>query len=239
MTKAPGLLLGLFFFLSTSPAQSKLHIAVIDTGFCNQSQLVNKPLDFTSSVKVDCRKTQRDNRRFHGHFVLKNFLEHNQRKDIKISPLIVFDKQGQQKKEYWLKALEWIKSNQVDVLLTASGLVVETSLGELPTLTVAASGQVSGKIRRTHQLWPQSFDSSKLILIGNLIRDQDLVFAGQRLLHKKRIDYFIEEDSSSQAVAKALARALNNCRSTNIKKCFKSKAKVISDSLTNAKLSVL
>jgi len=241
-SKAPGFILGLFL-LSTSlfaKVDGKFHIAVIDTGFCNKSSLVQKPVDLTSSVQLDCKKLDKKNRRFHGHFVLEKFLDLNRRKDLVISPLIVFDSDGIQKEEYWLKAIQWIKKNKVDLILTASGLKVEKSLGPLNVLTVAASGQVSGKIRRFHKLWPQSFQSQNLILIGNLIReDKKTVYVDHLLLHKERIDYFVEEESSSKAVAIAMAKALNKCKDDEIKKCFENQVKTLTDSLTKKSLDTL
>ena len=203
-SKASGLILGLFF-ISTSlfaKINGKIHIAIIDTGFCNQSKIVRPPIDLTNSIKMDCKKIQEKDRRYHGHFVLKKFLDNNKRNDLLITPLIVFDKNGIQKQEYWRQAIEWIKANNVDIILTASGLKVEKGLGKLPTITVAAAGQVSGKIRRNHKLWPQSFNSKNLILVGNLIReDQKTIYADQLLLNQKRINYYTEEESSSKAVA--------------------------------------
>lgn len=241
-SKALGLLLGLFLFSSSlfAKVDGKLHIAIIDTGFCNKSTMVQRPIDLTNSVQLNCKKLDRRDRRFHGHFVLEKFLDHNRRKDLIISPLIVFDKDGIQKEEYWLKAIEWIRKNKVDIVLTASGLKVEKSLGPLSTLTVAASGQVSGKIRRFHKLWPQSFKSENLILIGSLIReDKNTVYTDHLLLNKERIDYFIEEESSSKAVAIGLAKALNKCKEDQIRKCFESRSKTLTDSLSKKPLNTL
>lgn len=234
--KALGVILGLFFLLYSTLVSADIHVAIMDTGFCPsliKSKIVNETIDMTSSVKMDCKKISEPNRRFHGHFVLKKFLEHLKVKSLKVSPLIIFDKNGLQKKEYWSKALQWIKKNKVDVLLLASGLKTEKDFNDLPTLTFAASGQVSGKLRRGSKIWPQSFE--KTILIGNFIREEENEsYIDPLLLNKKKIDYFIEEKSSSKAVAIALARALNNCPIKKIPICLKTLAHPIKDVLTGS-----
>jgi hypothetical protein len=241
-SKASGLFLGLFFICSSvfAKVDGKLHIAVIDTGFCNKSPLVQKAIDLTDSVEINCKKVEKANSRFHGHFVLQTFLNKNRRKDLIITPLIVFDKDGLQKDKYWIKALSWIKKNRVDLILTASGLKVEKTLGELPRLTFAAAGQVSGKIRRYHKIFPQSFESQNLILIGNLLKeDKAIEYADNLLLHRDRIDYFVEDESSSHAVAKAMAMALNKCKFEDLPKCLESKSSEVSDQITKKTLQKL
>ncbi len=241
-SKAPGFILGLFLFCLPVYAamDGKFHIAVIDTGFCNKSPLVRRPIDLTKSVVLNCNSIDKKNRRFHGHFVLEKFLSHNKRKDITITPLIVFDKDGVQKEQYWKNAINWIKKNKVDLIMTASGLKTEKSIGTLPALTFAASGQVSGKLRRFHKIWPQSFPSQKLVLIGNLLKeDGNIYYADNLLLHQSRIDYFVEEDSSSKAVATALAKVLNRCKSGPTRDCIKGKSHKITDQVTKKTLEVL
>ncbi|TNE97705.1 MAG: hypothetical protein EP326_10985 [Deltaproteobacteria bacterium] len=241
-SKAPGLFLGLFLFTSIlfASAEAKLHIAFVDSGFCNKSPLVKKQVDLTQSVKINCNKVEKQNRRFHGHFVLEKFLSLNKRKDLVITPLVVFDKDGLQKTEYWLKAMDWIKKNKVDLIVTASGLRVEKNLGPLPVLTIAASGQVSGKIRRFHKIWPQSFPSQNLILVGNMIREEDnIYFADNLLLNESRIDFYIDEESSSKAVAVGAARALNKCQFPNLKLCLAKEYQTVQDQITKKELKVL
>ncbi|MDD4976605.1 MAG: hypothetical protein PHY93_19775, partial [Bacteriovorax sp.] len=173
-------LLGPAFFLSFqnySEAQASLNIAFIDTGFCPNKIKIEKikiesVIDLTESVKLDCSNPLLDihSPRFHGQLVMEEFLKffHHQNKLVHIYPLTVFNQRGEQKAEYWLKAIEWIKKNKVDVVVTAAGFITNDKLvGELPAIWFVPSGRVTPQIKKESGLFPQNLAPKKnLFIIG-------------------------------------------------------------------------
>lgn len=236
----------LFLFSFSNQALAEVKIAVIDTGFCTdkiQSKIKIEPaIDLTQSVKIDCSKADLTLPRFHGQQVLQEFLTFfdNKKLILHIYPLVIFDNQGEQKKIYWMKAIEWIKQNKIDFVLTASGLITaEKIVDSLPAVWFVPSGRVSPQLNDKSSLFPQNLaPQENLFLIGDYYDGRQVLY-DQGLLYKDKIDYFFPSGmkgfkGTSRAVAEAAARALNLCPISSMRSCLKKLSKVYIDNLSHS-----
>ncbi len=242
------LFLGSVLFSNSQILHAEIKIAIIDTGFCSNkiSSIIKiEPAkDFTNSVKLECNKIDTHQARFHGQLVLEEFLKFYEHKKAKlhIYPLIAFDNRGEQKKEYWLGAIDWIKKNIIDVVLSASGLITdEKIMEELPALWFVPSGRVNPQVKGTTVLFPQSLaPKENLFLIGDYYDGKRPLY-DQSLLYQDKIDYYFPSGSghfngTSRAVAEGLARALNLCPIKNMRSCLLKLSKEYSDDLGKKKM---
>jgi hypothetical protein len=245
------LLLALFgpvFFLHVHSLQAEIKMALIDTGFCpmkNHSMVKIKPaIDLTKSVKLDCQKFDSTLPRFHGQLVLEEFLKFYDSKKsmLHIYPLIVFDARGEQKKEYWSEAVDWVKKNKIDIVLTASGLVSSAEIvNELPAIWFVPSGRISPQIKESSILFPQNLSPKEnLFLIGDYYEGEQVLY-DQGLLYKEKIDYYFPSgqghfQGTSRAVAEAAARAINLCPLSSMRSCLKKLSKVYKDNLSHTSI---
>jgi hypothetical protein len=217
-------LIFLTFFIQFTQA-SPLKIAILDTGFCpslikHETNIsINSPIDLTSSVKLDCKKYSNSNRRFHGQWVLQQFLKVLKTSHkIEITPFIIFDSTGSQKESYWKTA--FLQQDNFHLFITAAG-VQGTSKFNITRPIFVAGATLGRGIRKSSKLWPQSEFKNKLVFkIGSYLpKGKNL---GKRedytLLRKKEMSYFFSSGSSealfkgsSRAVATASARAVNLC----------------------------
>jgi hypothetical protein len=246
-------LLGSAFFLLTNLAfaSKDLKIAMIDTGFCTEKiKVKNIKLeeinDFTKSVKFggNCSKFDKFAPRFHGQLVLEEFIKYfdHKKKNIQIYPLVVFDEAGNQKKEYWLKAIEWIKKNNIEVVVTAAGFITtEKIVSELPGLWFVPSGRVTPQIKKVDSLFPQNLaPMENLFLIGDFYDGRQVLY-DQGLLFQDKIDYYFPAGlkgfvGTSRAVAEGSARAINLCPISTMRDCLKKLEKVYNDNLSRRKI---
>ncbi|MDO9183329.1 MAG: hypothetical protein Q7U04_13025 [Bacteriovorax sp.] len=244
----------IFLNLNTALAQTSLKIAFLDTGFCTEKikpvskqVKVNSVVDLTHSVKLDCLNLSFNKNfpRFHGQLVLEEFLAFfvPAKVSVNIYPLIIFDHKGEQKKEYWLKAIDWIKKNKIDVVVTAAGLVTEDKLvKELPAVWFVPSGRVTPQIKKENSLFPQNLAPLKnLFLIGDFYDGKNVIY-DQELLFQDQIDYFFPSGQNnfvgtSRAVAEASARALSLCPLATLRDCLKSKSKQYTDNLSSKNIT--
>lgn len=236
----------LAFFIQITHA-SPLKIAILDTGFCpellklKKNVTINPPIDLTSSVHLDCQKYSTKNRRFHGHWVLEQFLrELKLEKKIQVTPLIIFDQNGSQRLEYWKRAFN--KQSEFHLIISAAGITQNKRskmTSEIKRPIIVAGATLGRGIKESTILWPQSeFKNPLVTAIGSYLpKDQTL---GKRedytLLRKNEMSYFFSagRDSdyfrgSSRAVATASARAINICFNElldlkNLKSCLKRKS---------------
>ncbi|MDC1175087.1 hypothetical protein OAT67_06815 [Bacteriovoracaceae bacterium] len=252
---------GAFFLISllclilSSCHQSKkpLKIAFIDTGFCpdlietKKNITIHKTREFAGHNGLYCENFKKTNRRFHGHLVLENFLKHLKVKDqISVFPLVVFDNSGKQSAFAWRNALHFIQENNMDLMISASGLKINKgdskSLALPEDLTVlVASGQRGIDINDKDNLFPQSDPSKQLLLIGSyfppiLKGDHHNLFK-KTLLYQSKIDYYFPDSigkrnlaGSSYAVSVAAAKALNLCliELNDLKNCLSKHKKALS-----------
>ena len=243
-------------FLNYTNAQTSISIAFIDTGFCTNKIKIEKTkiaeikiesvIDLTESVKLDCSNSSLDihSARFHGQLVIEEFLKYfdHQNKMVHLYPLIVFNGKGEQKAEYWLKAIEWIKKNKIDVVVTAAGLITNDKLvGELPAVWFVSSGRVTPQIKKESGLFPQNLaPKNNLFIIGDFYDGRQVLY-DQGLLFQEKIDYYFPSGAhgfvgTSRAVAEASARALSICPLAPMKECLKKMSKEYNDNLSGKKI---
>lgn len=233
-----------FFFLLASKGYSEIQIAVLDTGFCpdlisnKKSNIkIAAAMDFTQSVKLECHALNFDKsgRRFHGHLLIEEFLKFYQRDDqaIRIIPGIIFDQKGNQKAQYWKSAIDWVKSNNVDFVLTASGLLLSKNISlpeHLPGVWFVPSGRIIPGLKKPTRLYPQLLAPRvNLFIIGDYFDGASIMY-DEALLYKKHIDYYFASgegnfNGTSRAVGEALGRALSLCPANRMRQCLKEKSK--------------
>lgn len=237
-------------FLIPVLAFAEINLAIIDTGFCPSKEkkrniVIDSVLDITNSVKLDCQKFDLNSLRYHGQNVLNEFLKFYNSKNqaIHIYPLIVFDKNGEQKKEYWLSAIKWIEKNKIDIVLTASGFINQEKIEmALPAIWFIPSGRITPQIKKETQLFPQNLAPlDNLFLIGDYYDGRQVLY-DQGLLYQDKIDYYFPNGSghfsgTSRAVAEACARALNLCPVKNMRPCLLRNKKEYIDNLSHHKIS--
>lgn len=238
----------LLFFSPTNFAQS-LSVAIIDTGFCieklNHSSNIKlqTPHDTTHSVKIDCNKIEARNRRFHGHYVLKEFIQFlGKEVKVKIYPIIIFDNQAKQSIEYWQKATAFIKEQSIDLIISAAGLPDQNaSKKSWPSvLTFLSSGRLGIGIDKDTKLYPQelSHTMSSIILVGSYYPessknlndqyfDKNLLYQNQLKLLQSDGKPNANINGSSRAVAEAAGKFLSQCSKNLDLECLKKNIKRI------------
>lgn len=251
------LLLGAAFFsIQYVHAEAPLKIAIADTGFCSDKALIKTKLhkvlssiDLTSSNLYDCQKIAPSDLtnapRFHGQNVLNEFLSYLPMDySITIQPLVVYNERGDQEETAWLKAIEYIKKENFDLVLTASGLITEKKLASnLPSIWFVPSGRAERKITLATQLFPQSLAPlENLFIIGDYY-DGKQNFYDQALLYQAQIDYYLPAgkkhfSGTSRAVAQAMGQAIKYCYNSNkvfqaktLRECLVKKQSTLSDSI--------
>lgn len=241
-----------FFLLLGNPVQAThFSIAFIDTGFCSEAikiknSHIQKALDFTHSVVMDCLKfkVEKNDPRFHGQLVLEEFFRFfdSKKHSADVYPLIVFNKRGDQKKEYWIEAISWIKAHKIDVVVTAAGLIIDEKIvKELPAIWFVPSGRVTPQIKKADALFPQNLAPlPNLFVIGDFYDGRQVLY-DQGLLFQDKIDYYFPSGKgvfkgTSRAVAEGSARALNLCPLSNLRDCLKKESKVYLDNVSGKKI---
>ncbi|EQC48068.1 hypothetical protein [Bacteriovorax sp. Seq25_V] len=236
--------------LFSKPIYSKVHITVIDTGFCPQRLKPHKNItildvtDLTKSLKLDCAKENTRDRRFHGQRVLETLIK-NVEQEIIIEPLIVFDADKRQKEIYWQNAFSTERLKRTDIFLIAAGLPFLKSISlqkiDLKNIVFVASGVQDQWIREEHKLFPQELvKSNKNILIISDYYPKtkyDTAYVDKKNKYQEHVSYFFpfkgENDlftGSSYAVAKALNQALKICNfnsQNDFLNCLKDKSKKV------------
>ncbi len=246
----PGVILAIFFLIiASSVFSAELKMAVIDTGFCPEKLKVppqvkiEKFTDLTPGVKIDCSKGELEPLRFHGQLVLQEFLNnYTNKQELRIYPLVIFNERGDQKKEYWLSAIDFVKKNKIDFVLTAAGFITEERfLVELPGVWFVPSGREIPEVKGKVGLFPQYMAPKKnLFLIGDYYDGRQVLY-DQALLYKTKIDYYFPAGAgkfkgTSKAVAEAAAKALNLCPLSTIRGCLKKASKEFYDGLSRTKI---
>ena len=205
-------------------------------------------VDLTDGVLLNCDKGFNENDpRFHGHLVLKEFLKFFQgnpkiKGDVHLYPLIVFNKRGDQQSEYWKKAIDWVKKNNISFVFTASGFITNQIVSpELPAVWFVPSGRVTPQISKTQNLFPQNLaPKNNLFLIGDYY-DGTMILYDQGLLYQDKIDYYFPADlkgfkGTSRTVAEASARALNSCEVEKMRECLAKKKIEYIDNIAKRKV---
>ena len=247
------ILLGSAFILSTPSLFAQTKIAFIDTGFCpNLLGKVNikieKPRDLTNSIDINCnpKTVNLIDSRYHGQMVLLEFLKFFKPKnpsDFVFIPLIIFDKNGNQSKEYWIKAIKWVEDNNVDLVVTASGFATkEKIVSNLPATWFVSSGRVGAGITPESSLFPQLLAPQKNLFIIGDYYDGRVVLYDQGLIYQDKIDYSFPSGlkgfkGTSRSVAEAAARALLICEPKKMRECLKSREKIYRDNLSRREVT--
>jgi hypothetical protein len=223
----------LLFLLTPFESFAALKIAIVDTGFCTKriktsaSIIIAPALDMTNSVKLNC-DDMKDNDlktqgRFHGHLVLEELIKYLPKESsLTIFPLVIYNASGKQTQEAWDQAIAWIKKENIELVLTASGLIGPApALNELPSIWFIPSGRIGGSVKKDSILFPQSLaPKENIFIIGDYFDGKTIVY-DQALLYESAIDFsFASGDSgltgTSRTVAHALGKAIDVC-SLNIK----------------------
>lgn len=253
--KKPSLFLGMAFFIPQI-LFAQLKIAVVDSGFCSNLAMVKSKkhevllaLDMTKSNHFDCLKISKNelenSKRFHGQHVLNEFLKYLPFDlEIKIIPLIIYDKFGQQNKKAWENAIRYIESEKIDLTLSASGFVYDKKLvDKLPSFWFVPSGRVDKFIRKETMLFPQNLAPAKnLMIIGDYFDGATKIY-DQSLLYEKQIDYYFPSGNqkfsgTSRAVSMAMARAIEHCfidkktlSPEGLRFCLRQNEKILKDNI--------
>ncbi|MBC7428739.1 MAG: hypothetical protein H7336_09025 [Bacteriovorax sp.] len=223
----------LFFgavFVFSSAAFADLKIAVIDTGFCSEKAVVkfknHKVLparDMTGTNGMDCKKiTAKEmlsSGRFHGQKVLNEFLSYlPETISVTISPIVVYDRTGNQSEAGWRNAINAIEKEKIDMVLTASGFINSEKLAEeLPGIWFVPSGRLQRSIDSKTILFPQNLaPKPNLFVIGDYVDEGKQIIYDQALTYQDQIDYYFPSGNkkftgTSRAVSEAMARALAKC----------------------------
>jgi hypothetical protein len=236
-------LLGPAFFLSLT-LHAEMKIALIDTGFCPDKiksfVKIEPVVDLTQKVKLDCQHFSKKDPRFHGQAVMEEFLKNlKPNQEFHLYPLMVYDASGNQKKEYWLSAIDWIKKNKIDFVFSASGFITgEKLVKELPGMWFVPSGRVNPHVSQKTELFPQNLAPlPNLFLIGDYY-DGRIVLYDQGVMYKERIDYYFPSgkgdfQGTSRAVAEAAAKAINSCPLASMRECLKNRKIEYIDNLSH------
>lgn len=232
------ILKGIFLFGISSFSFGQINLAFIDTGYCpkefetNSKIAIQQVFDATSKINQDyCReyKINRELPRFHGQHVIDHFLkEYSGRENIQIYPIVVFDNLGEQKKEYWARALKFISDKKINVVISASGLkmdAVDLNLNS-NVIWLLSTPHLSPYIKMTDLIFPQSLSNGvNIFLFGNLVKenmiDPGLLYPDKTHLYV--IDSKEKFNGSSFALSIIAPKMLSRCNNTEIKifqKCF-------------------
>jgi len=231
-------MLFIFLFSFFSLKVNALIIAVVDAPLCKNIFASN--IVIHGSAQKDCPFPLPPDRKYHGNFVIQNFLQnYHSSKDEKITiyHFSVFDNQGEQNRQLWLKALAEVSVLKPDLTIMAVGYFGNTSdfPSELSGLTILAAGTVGLGIKRDTILWPQLLDDHKIFLVGHFFPSkkrhqvgglkQKQGQIGPDLLTKSRVQYFVAESTekenlggSSRATSLAAASVLNKCKNEVLSK---------------------
>lgn len=222
-------------FLVLSPySYSSIKVAIIDTGFCLNSVTykgvtINPSIDATDGLKEHCISPSKG--RLHGRKVLDEFLNNlapKYKKKVEITPIITYDKNGQQTIDYWKKALNAVTKIKANYLILSVALpLINTNNPKLklPSLTFVAAGRAERRITSKTVLWPHHWKSDNMLLIGGYFGNS----FDKKTLYQKKIDYYFPF-SSSLANAIAAAKAINFCHSKDFNKvkfCLEKRAKIV------------
>jgi hypothetical protein len=218
-----------FILITLNSAHAGLKIAVVDTGFCSEKALIKsknhvvKPArDMTGTNDYNCKKiTDKELKgggRFHGQNVLNEFLSYLPKKiNLTIYPLVVYDNKGNQTAEGWKKAIDFVETEKIDMVLTASGFIsTEKVVKDLPSIWFVPSGRTERSITSKTVLFPQSLAPTPNIFVIGDYYDGEQIIYDQALLYQDQIDYYFPSGKkdftgTSRAVAEALAKALQKC----------------------------
>jgi hypothetical protein len=232
----------LLFSIYSYSTLAETQIAILDTGFCPEKITLSKsikilaPKDLTNSINQEyCKKINLQSPRFHGQLVLLKFLDELKSSTEKfiITPLIIFDHKGQQKKEYWEKAL----GEKFEFFIAAAGLPIadNQNLKLNDSVWFVSAPRLAPGIKKESVLFPAEVAPlENLFLIGNYIDGGSILF-DEAQLYQDKIDYFFPSGTNSQdtlkgtsrAVAIAAARALNICKKElkkSLRSCLKKKS---------------
>jgi|GEM_PF-1371611 len=252
-------LFSLFILLSVSTQSKVLKIAIVDTGFCLEKLRPSKlimvlpKVDITQTNNYKCENTPKESRRLHGQWVLDvltkqlNLGTKEEEVSLQITPIVIFDKFGHQKQDYWKTAIKFINTNDFNLLLSAVALPLKDIkiAANLPDLEVPialfAAQRKSKDIKKQTALYPHILTPKEnILIIGSYHKDQVTLkahYADSSLTHPETINYFMPFEGdhpnlkgSSFAVTQAARKTLEYClapllsRSTNlIKKCLEKK----------------
>jgi len=216
--------------LNQSIGAKSLKLALLDTGFCPSLALVNPNIiiepvkDVTQSNTYKCHQNQLAGARFHGQRVLDLFSalypKEAGHKKIVITPIVIFNKDGQQSFTYWNQALKLSQDHAI--ILAAAGLRLpedetkrrqQSSKAPIPEgIIIVASGRVGPNIPKTTKLFPQELSSlDNMILVGSYHKplfEKGFALKDGSLLYREAIDYYFEYSGKLSPTLKGASRAL-------------------------------
>ncbi|MFT6071433.1 MAG: hypothetical protein ACJAT2_001612 [Bacteriovoracaceae bacterium] len=229
-------LLALFFIPSLFAANLK--VGIIDTGFCGKQY--KEVFNATKEDLGNICTLKRNHPRLHGQLVLEEFLKHAP-KNVEVYPIVVFNKDGEQRLPYWEAAFDYSMKKKLDILLIAAGYPTKkkVSFPKFNIPSFVSSGTKEGGIKAKTYLYPQELkDSQRIFLIGSYSPSKNTKFndamVDSRRMYSDKIDYFFSGDSeesylngSSKAAATALGKALKTCPLNKLEPCLKRSSKSI------------
>ena len=185
--KLTTVLFSIIFGASCFAQEAPLKIAIFDTGFCPSKIKTNHILNSDFLAKENCKIL--DRKRFHGHYVLKEFLAAlKTKRKLEIFLFKIFDQNGVQQEALWQRALAVAKNKKVVLSLMAVGYPYKVMpKWQLPSVSIVASGQKGKGITKQTKLWPQELKSKDRFLVAGLIKGNL-----PEVSLKKYLKYYIE-----------------------------------------------
>jgi hypothetical protein len=231
----------LVLFFSNIAYSKIFNIVLIDSHVCAAELTLPKNIklspifDAAKLPASPCRKFKLTAARFHGHRVLENALKKlklTNQIEVKILPINIFDKKGEQKSEYWERAFKKIEEIKPNLIVSAAGL----TNGQQPNIKInhpfiLAAGHIETGTKKHDIVWPQitASKNENLIIVGHYYaRRKPLppLFANE-LYRPDNIDFLIPEikntsklNGSSFATAMTLNLVLRYCLVKEVRNCL-------------------
>lgn len=170
---------------------------------------------------LPCENIEENSMRFHGQKVLETLIKNYQgQKPLEIYPVVVFDKDGQQKVIYWKEAMPKLMKEKVREVMAATGvpltLKIQAILPKFIHFTLA-SGRKEAALKGMVALYPQDYLPKKqLTLVGSQLKLAESTLKDPGTYKPEQVDVWIDElpdepfKGSSRAVAIYMAQKLSN-----------------------------
>jgi len=224
LTGLGNFLLGLFLLsLSSCQSQERLQVVVFDTYFCPKKIRAQFPSVIIETFQnFQCPQETVSNKKYHGHWVLSEFLQRvnpDKLKNITLQLHSVFGTNGYQRKNLWQEALKRTEQETYHLMILAVGHTEEVRRDPPSEQVFVASGSIDKNITKNTKLWPQIHGVKKNIyLVGSYSAHQKKIYYNYHQLNRPLIEYYFPDKSTqtpltdtSLATAIASAKAVNLC----------------------------
>ncbi len=182
-----------------------LKLAIYDTGFCPETLAlkpnikIQKIVFATKEFKIDC--SDKNSPRLHGHKVLETFVNNYSGKKIEIYPIVIFDKEGIQKIDYWENAETIVLKNKINKVLSASGVPLKDKVDVKLSSKVfyyLASGRIEPQLKDMLYLFPRDFlDKKSRTIVGVQTTFKESILKDPMTFKPEEVDVW-EEDSKEK-----------------------------------------